>query len=142
MAVKNPWGDQNSFENMTTKAVKPVVKAIGDTVKAVAIDARQQVTGDYQNSPDNPTNNNQNKPADDPNVKLKQMQQVRQNLEQINNQITAIRQKNSQLKESGDKKIKEEKKVAEEQKKQKEPVWKKFLTGKSGSHESSRRAGG
>lgn len=142
MAVKNPWGDQNNFENMTSKAVKPVVKIVGDAVNAVAIDAKEQVTGDYQNSPDNPTNNNQVKPVIDPNVKIKQMQQVRQNLEQINNQISAIRQRKNQLKESSDKKVKEEKKVVEEQKKQKEPVWKKFLTGKSGSHEAHKRVGG
>lgn len=141
MAVKNPWGDQNSFENMTTKAVKPVVKVIGDTVKTVAIDARQQITGNYQNSPDNPTGNNQSKSADDTNAKNAQMQQVRQNLEQINNQIKAIRQKRDQ-KENTEEKRKEDKKGVEQQKKQKEPIWKKFLMGKKGSRESHQRAGG
>jgi len=154
MAIKNPWGDQtDSFENLTQKIAKPVVKAIGDTVKAVVTDAKQQVTGDYPISPENLTGGQP--PSAKASVgaghvqeaaqqKQQLLLQTRQNLEQINKQIQEIRKKRIQQAQQATQaqQAKKVEKKQEEKKKQEDPFWKRMLKGKTGSKEGNVRAGG
>jgi hypothetical protein len=151
MAVvnRNPWGDQqDSFENLTQKAAKPVVKVVGDTVKAVAADIKQQVTGDYPTSPEatlGAGGSGQSQKAQDAAQQKQQLLlQTRQNLEKINQDIKKIRQeraKKIQEVQKVNERQKEQKKF-EEKKKQEEPFWRKLLKGKTGSKEGNVRAAG
>jgi hypothetical protein len=153
MAVRDPWGDQQgSFENMTQKVAKPVIKAVSDAVKAVATDAKQQVTGDYGSTSPESLTSGQPPSAKAPvgaqqeEAKKKQelIMQTRQNLDQINKQILEIRHKREKQAEQAkqtEKKEKEQKKTEKKQK-ENEPFWKKLLQGKTGSKEGNVRAGG
>lgn len=155
MAVlrRDPWGDTTgSFENLTQKVAKPVVKATSDAAKAVAADVKQQVMGDYgpamEQAQQAGHSSSYAKASEDKQEEAKKKQelmiQTRQNLDQINKKIVEIRQKKAKEAEQAkqaEKKDKDQKKY-EERKKNEDPFWKKMLKGKTGSKEGNVRAGG
>mgnify|MGYP001572658622 CR=1 FL=1 len=152
MAV-NPWGQQSdeNIEGIMAKAGKQVKKAVSDTVKAVATDVKQQVTGDLgsgteqnqtQGKPLDPAQSSSAKATEDKHQAL--LEQTRQNLQKINDDIQRIRQERIKKEQEVNKKEeqKKEQKKQVEKKKQEEPAWKRMLKGKMGSREAHQRAGG
>lgn len=148
MAVfqQNPF--EGSFENLTTKAAKPVKRAVSDTAKALGADVKQQVMGSGpEPSLVEQTGVKQATAGQQDQIREQQQQQMvdtRQNLARINQEIVQARQarlKREQESRRGEEREKKEKKV-EEQRKKEDPMWKKVLRGKMGSRESAQRAGG
>jgi cell envelope opacity-associated protein A len=71
--------------------------------------------------------------------------QTRQNLEKIEMEIKRARDerlKKDEERKRVEEKKKEQKKQVEEKKKDEDPVWKKMLAGKSGSHEVAKGVSG
>lgn len=133
--------NNSSFEKLETlgkMAAKPVKRAVGDAFT----DALQSLTGNYlqdveKNQP-MPQGQQKNMARDD----AQKMQQVRQNLARINQEIVQARKKREQQGQEKDK-VKqqvEEKKVFE--KKKKESVLQKLIKSRQGSKEAMQRASG
>jgi TPP-dependent 2-oxoacid decarboxylase len=145
--------NQDSFETIegisgrAQKFVKQAAKAAGDTVVAMAGDAKQQITGDFGTDLEQAqaqqkimSQQQQQQVADQSQQALSQ---ARQNLEKLNAEIDKIRQEKVQKKQQEEKKEdnkKEQKKEMKKQEDEREPVWKKML--KKGSHESQSKGGG
>jgi hypothetical protein len=147
---------QDSFEDIEgifRHAAKQAVKSAGDTVKAAASDAKQQLTGEYpqqveqgQQSPPGSVTGGQLSDQEK-NTKDKQqalLVQTRKNIQNINVQLVKIRQerekKEQENRRAGEQEKRQEK--LREEKKKEEPVWKQMLKGKKGTHEASQRVAG
>ena len=131
-------GPFEKLETLGKMAAKPVKRAVGDAFT----DALQSLTGNYlqdveKNQP-MPQGQQKNMARDD----AQKMQQVRQNLAKINQEIVQARKSREQQYQQKDqvKQQVEEKKVFE--KKKKESVLQKLIKSRQGSKEAMQRASG
>lgn len=149
MAVLGPRS-QDSFESIegisgrAQKYTKQAVKAVGNTVVAMAGDAKGQLTGDYgqeveqANAQQKTLSQQQQQQVQDQSQQA--LNQTRQNLEKINAEIARVRQEKEQKKQQEQKKDtqqKEQKKEMKKREEQSEPLWRKML--RKGSHEAQKR---
>jgi hypothetical protein len=152
MSKKQPLQDSfETIEETIRQTARQAVKSAGDTVTAAATDAKQQLTGDYPASPDaalggsgqqqKALTHQQQQIITSQNRQI--LDQTRQNIERINSDIMKVRQEkeNLQRQTTRENQKKKQKQTVEEKKKE-EPVWKKMLQGKRGTHEISQRAAG
>ena len=133
--------NSSPFEKLETlgkKALKPVKRAVDDAFT----DALQSLTGNYpqdveKNQP-MPQGQQKNMARDD----VRKMQQVRQNLVKINQEIVQARRSREQQYQQKDrvKQQVEERQVFE--KKKKESVLQKLIKSRQGSKEAMQRASG
>ena len=133
--------NSSPFEKLETlgkTAAKPVKRAVGDAFT----DALQSLTGNYpqdveKNQP-MPQGQQKNMARDD----AQKMQQVRQNLVKINQEIVQARRSREQQYQQKDrvKQQVEERQVFE--KKKKESVLQKLIKSRQGSKEAMQRASG
>ena len=133
--------NSSPFEKLETlgkTAAKPVKRAVGDAFT----DALQSLTGNYpqdveKNQP-MPQGQQKNMARDD----VRKMQQVRQNLVKINQEIVQARRSREQQYQQKDrvKQQVEERQVFE--KKKKESVLQKLIKSRQGSKEAMQRASG
>ena len=140
--VSNPF--EGSFKNLTTKAAKPIKKAVSDAARAVAGDVKEAVMGSNLVEE---AGLKEIKPDEKQEIEKKQqllMTETAANLKKINDEIKKAREerikKQTQQVRQADQAVQAKK--AEEQKRKEDPIWKKMLKGKMGSREAARNAGG
>lgn len=152
--ARDPWGDTSNFEQIQQTA-RPVVKAVTKAAAAVAGDIKQQVGGEgvrdeastkskpAQTKGDAAKGGASNAVGDDKQKAL--MQQTRQNLVRINEEIKKAREareKKYQERMQTAKREKQEKQAESQEKKKDESVLARLMRGKQGSREAHQRTGG
>lgn len=120
---KNPF--EGSFENLTTKIVKPAVKAVAEDVKE-SLGLVEEVG--LKEIPQE--------------EKMDINIQTARNLQKIDAEIARIRQEKQQRQVWQARQAAQTKRVEGQRKKEEVPVWLKAIRGKKGSGESKVNAGG